>query len=96
MKYKFPCGCEFDVVDETVKDCDDLPSICIDYYNIPEDCELTWNLIKSGRTKGVFQLETNLGKKWAKELLPDNIEEMSALISLFRPGCLKAFVDEVV
>ena len=57
------------------------------------DDEKTWELICSGKTKGVFQLESNLGKSWAKRVQPKNIEELSALISIIRPGTLKAIVD---
>ena len=53
----------------------------------------TWQLFAEGKTKGVFQLESNLGKSWSKKLAPNNIEELSALIAIIRPGCLKAFVD---
>jgi DNA polymerase-3 subunit alpha len=49
-----------------------------------------WDLICDGHTKGVFQLESSLGKHWAKEVRPRNIKELAALISLIRPGCLKA------
>lgn len=49
-----------------------------------------WDLICEGRTKGVFQLESNLGKHWAKEVAPRNIIELAATISLIRPGTLKA------
>ena len=55
--------------------------------------EKTWNLFAEGKTKGVFQLESNLGKSWSKKLAPNNIEELSALIAIIRPGCLKAYVD---
>ena len=55
--------------------------------------EKAWDLICSGKTKGVFQLESNLGKSWAKRVQPKNIEELSALISIIRPGTLKAIVD---
>jgi DNA polymerase III alpha subunit len=55
--------------------------------------ENTWNLFKEGRTKGVFQLESNLGRAWSKRLQPTNIEELSALIALIRPGSLKAITD---
>ena len=54
----------------------------------------TWDLFKEGRTKGVFQLESNLGRSWSKKLAPNNLEELSALIALIRPGCLKAFTDD--
>jgi DNA polymerase III alpha subunit len=53
----------------------------------------TWQLFAEGKTKGIFQLESNLGKAWSKKLAPNNIEELSALIAIIRPGCLKAYVD---
>ena len=52
--------------------------------------EKTWELFHDGKTKGVFQLESSLGKSWSKKLKPSNMEELSALIALIRPGCLKA------
>ena len=55
--------------------------------------EKTWNLFKDGLTKGVFQLESNLGRAWSKRLAPENLEELAALIALIRPGCLKAIID---
>ena len=57
------------------------------------DCVDTWRLFHEGKTKGVFQLESNLGKSWSKKLKPSNLEELSALIALIRPGCLKAISD---
>ena len=53
----------------------------------------TWDLICSGHTKGVFQLETHLGKHWCKEAKPRNIEELADVISIIRPGTLKAIED---
>lgn len=53
----------------------------------------TWQLFAEGKTKGIFQLESNLGKSWSKKLAPTNIEELSALIAIIRPGTLKAYVD---
>ena len=52
--------------------------------------EKVWDLICDGNTKGVFQLESSLGKHWAKEVKPRSVKELAALISLIRPGCLKA------
>ena len=42
----------------------------------------TWNLFKDGKTKGVFQLESNLGRSWSKKLEPSNLEELAALIAI--------------
>ena len=61
--------------------------------NIEYNDEKTWNLICEGKTKGVFQLESNLGRAWAKKAKPTNIEELSDLVAIIRPGCLKAIVD---
>ena len=44
--------------------------------------------------RAFFQLESSLGKHWAKKVKPRNISELAALISLIRPGVLKAKVDD--
>jgi DNA polymerase III alpha subunit len=60
---------------------------------IERNDEKAWSLYKEGLTKGIFQLESNLGRAWSKRLAPDNLEELAALIALIRPGCLKAIID---
>lgn len=60
---------------------------------IDRNDEKTWALYREGLTKGVFQLESNLGRAWSKRLAPENLEELAALIALIRPGCLKAVID---
>lgn len=82
--YKFPCGCKFDIIDGQLN---------IDMEKINLDCPATWELLAKGDTKGVFQLESQLGKKWTKELKPESIEHLSALGSILRPGCLRAFEE---
>jgi DNA polymerase-3 subunit alpha len=93
MYYKFDCGCKFKQFGEEVKDCDGLPSIEIDYYNLP-DCQDAWSDFGTGRTKGVFQLEKSLGRHWCKEVNPMSLEEIAALVSILRPGCLEAFIGD--
>lgn len=55
--------------------------------------EKTWKLFEEGRTKGIFQLESNLGRSWSKRVMPNNLEELSALIAIIRPGSLKSFYE---
>lgn len=57
---------------------------------IPFDDQYTWDLLSSGNTKGIFQLETHTGQTWSAKVKPQNIEELSALISVLRPGSLRA------
>jgi len=89
-KFQYSCGCSFDIVDngETKKI---LFEPNIDHISL--DCARTWDLISDGNTKGCFQLESRLGRSMAKKLKPSNIEELSALISIMRPGCLEAVRD---
>lgn len=92
--YEFPCGCRIKVLNQKIKDFDKLPHMEIDYYNLPLNCRATWDLIMSGKTQGIFQLETHLGKSWASKIKPDNLLEIAALTALIRPGCLNAKVDD--
>jgi DNA polymerase-3 subunit alpha len=80
----FDCGCSFDKINN---------GIIFDIKNIPLNCSKTWDLIGEGNTKGVFQLESRLGQSLSKKLRPNNIEQLSALISIMRPGCLEAIRD---
>lgn len=58
--------------------------------NISLKNDKTWRLIQNGHTIGVFQLESELGKKWSAKIKPTNINELSAVISLIRPACLES------
>ncbi|WP_029502210.1 DNA polymerase III subunit alpha [Lachnoclostridium phytofermentans] len=44
------------------------------------------DLISSGKTEGIFQLESAGMKSFMKELKPQNLEDIIAGISLYRPG----------
>jgi DNA polymerase-3 subunit alpha len=90
-KFQYPCGCSFDIISG---DGDDMKlSFDPKIEKINLECYKTWDLISDGNTKGCFQLESRLGRSIAKKLKPSNIEELSALISILRPGCLEAIRD---
>jgi DNA polymerase-3 subunit alpha len=80
---KFDCGCEFTIDNDRI-------NFSTSLENLNLDCEKTWGLIGDGNTKGCFQLESRLGQMMAKKLKPENIEQLSALIAIIRPGCLEA------
>lgn len=89
--YTFECGCKFPVLDKA----GEFPKIDFSpkLENINLECSRTWDLISSGNTKGVFQLESRLGHMMAKKLKPENINQLSDLISIIRPGALDAIRD---
>ena len=86
-KYQYPCGCSFELNDNN--------GILFnpDINTISLECSRTWDLISDGNTKGCFQLESRLGRSIAKKLKPENIEQLSALIAILRPGSLEAIRD---
>jgi DNA polymerase-3 subunit alpha len=65
----------------------------IDITTVPENDTDVWKMIGEGRVKGCFQIESHLGKTWCQKLKPENMTELAALISIIRPGTLKAIVD---
>lgn len=62
--------------------------------DIPLDDPLTINLFKNADTYGIFQFESNGMRALMKDLSPDNIDELIALVALFRPGPLQSKMDK--
>ncbi|WP_392486070.1 DNA polymerase III subunit alpha [Haloimpatiens sp. FM7315] len=58
----------------------------IDLDKIGFDDKEVYKMISEGRTVGVFQLESSGMTSFMKELKPDNLEDIIAGISLYRPG----------
>lgn len=82
--FEFSCGCKIPIINGKLE---------LDRDNLNEHCPRTWELYKNGQTQSIFQLESFFAKNWTKELRPSNIKDVCALISIIRPGTLKA-VDE--
>jgi len=83
----FDCGCTFNVNEKG------LPVFEPYLDKIRLTCPATWDMICEGNTKGVFQLESQLGQSMASQTAPRHMEELSDLISIMRPGCLEAIVE---
>lgn len=64
--------------------------IDLDINALPLDDVLTYQLLTRGETDGVFQLESSGMKEILVGLKPDCIEDVIALLSLYRPGPLKS------
>jgi hypothetical protein len=93
LYYEMDCGCRFKQYGTNIKENDGLPPISIDFYNLP-NCPKVWDLLATGKTKGVFQLESNLGQGWAEKVSPKNIDEIAALSAILRPSCMDAFIGD--
>jgi DNA polymerase-3 subunit alpha len=68
----------------------------IDLDQLPFDDAASYELMSSGQTVGVFQLESQGMRDTLRKMRPASIEEVTALISLYRPGPMDnidTFVD---
>jgi len=69
----------------------------IDIAAIPLDDKPTFEMLKRAETTAVFQLESRGMKDLITRLKPDTLEEMIALVALFRPGPLQSgMVDDFI
>ena len=67
-----------------------------DLLHIPLDDKKTFDLLWSGETTGIFQLESTGMRRYIKELRPSTLGDLSAMIALYRPGPLEqipTFID---
>ena len=58
----------------------------INIDEIPQNDSKTFKLLQQAKTTGVFQLESSGMKRYLKELKPTEIEDIIAMVSLYRPG----------
>jgi DNA polymerase-3 subunit alpha len=61
-------------------------NIDINLHTIPLDDAKTYQLLASGDTAGVFQLEGAGMRRYIRELKPSTFPEIAAMVALYRPG----------
>ncbi len=60
--------------------------VVIDLDQIPLDDAKTFELLASGETTGVFQLESAGMRRYIRELRPTSVYDLAAMVALYRPG----------
>lgn len=83
------------VLDRAVRFIGETRGETIDLKEIPLDDSKTFKLLSSGETTGIFQLESDGMRRHVKELQPDRIEDVMALVALYRPGPM-AYIPQYV
>ncbi|HET9497055.1 MAG TPA: DNA polymerase III subunit alpha [Candidatus Limnocylindria bacterium] len=58
----------------------------IDVDNLPLDDTRTFELLSTGETTGIFQLEGSGMRRYVKDLRPTELRDLAAMVALFRPG----------
>lgn len=67
----------------------------IDLSEISLEDKKALNIIASGETTGIFQLESAGMRRLARKLRPSKFSDISAMVALFRPGPMQ-FIDEFI
>ncbi len=81
------------VINNTLRFIREGRGIDIDISNIPLDDKQTYELLVKGQSDGVFQLESAGMKEILVTMKPDCIEDIIALIALYRPGPMNMVPD---
>lgn len=74
----------------TLNEIKEIEGDSLDINKIPLDDHLTFDLIKSTRTIGLFQVESPGQRELVGKLVPDQFNDLVIGISLFRPGPIKS------
>src|SRR3989344_2533146 len=69
--------------------------IAIDIDTIPLDDKNAFRILQKAQSTGVFQLEGQGMKRYLKDLKPTEIEDIIAMISLYRPGPMELIPEYI-
>lgn len=83
------------VIDSCIKLIQKTKGILLDIEKIPLDDQKTFEELCKGNCMGVFQLESAGMRQLMIQLQPQNIEDIMALISLYRPGPMGSGMDKL-
>ncbi|HIF43424.1 MAG TPA: DNA polymerase III subunit alpha [Dehalococcoidia bacterium] len=84
------------ILDRVVKLVKESQGMEMDLQTIPLDDVTTYELLSSGDTNDLFQLESAGMQRYIKALKPSNLGDIAAMIALYRPGPMEnieTFID---
>jgi DNA polymerase-3 subunit alpha len=74
------------IIEDALRIIKELHDVTIDISKIPLDDKKTFELLQKGDTTGVFQFESSGMRRYMKDIKPTELEDLIALVALFRPG----------
>ena len=83
LKMDFLALTSLTILDQAMKLTPDGPQHLTD---IPLDEPEVYRLMSNGDTNGVFQMESDGMRRYIRELRPNSIGDISAMVALYRPG----------
>jgi DNA polymerase III subunit alpha len=83
------------IVERALEIIDKIHGVKIDIENIPLDDDKTFKLFQAAKTTGVFQMESGGIKRNLKLLKPTDLEDIIAMVALYRPGPMEYIPDYI-
>jgi len=83
------------IIEDTVRLVNEGGAEKLEIDKLPLSDAATFKLLQAGDTTGVFQLESSGMRRYLKELKPTELEDIIAMISLYRPGPMELIPDYV-
>ncbi len=81
------------IIQNSIKMIKKIHGVEIDIENIPLDNKETFKLLQDGLTIGIFQLESSGMRRYLKLLKPTELEDIIAMVALYRPGPMEWIPD---
>lgn len=78
------------VIDRAIKNIRENKGVDVDIDNLNLDDENVFKLIQSGKTLGLFQIESQGMQDLARRLKPSTFEDIIAMLALYRPGPMES------
>jgi len=99
LKYDFLLSKALTVIKDTIRQVEEIHGTKIDIdnlFNNPNDPQV-YELISSGQTTTIFQLNSNLAKRVSAQVKPSSLQELVVLNAMPRPAPIKrGKVDEYI
>ncbi|MBI2165621.1 MAG: DNA polymerase III subunit alpha [Chloroflexi bacterium] len=74
------------ILHKAIKTVEENRGLRVDLHDIPLSEQKAFQVLSSGETADVFQLEGQGMRRYIKELKPSSIQDVAAMIALYRPG----------
>jgi len=95
LKYDFLGIRNLSILGRSVEIVKATTGVDINIYALPLDDEETFAMLARGETMGLFQLGGSGMTKWLKELKPNRIEDIMAMVALYRPGPMESIPEYI-
>lgn len=83
------------IIQDSLEIIEAVRGVKIEIDKIPLDDKKSFELLAAGETTGVFQLESDGMKRYVRELKPTELEDIIAMVALYRPGPMQ-FIESFI